>query len=48
MVADACKTGIGAVLLQEEKHCAFEDKGYCPAEAHYPMTEQELPAMCTQ
>ena len=45
LVADACKTGIGAVLLQDGKPCAFESRGYCPAEANYTTTEQELLAI---
>ena len=45
VVADACKTGIGAILIQEGKPCAFESRGYDAAEAIYHTTEQELLAI---
>ena len=45
VVADACGTGIGAVLLQDGKPCAFESRGYNSAEANYTVTEQELLAV---
>ena len=46
VIADACGTGIGAVLMQEGQPCAFESRGYNDAEANYSLvTEQEMLAV---
>ncbi len=45
VIADACGTGIGAVLMQEGQPCAVESRGYNAAEANYTVTEQEMPAV---
>ena len=45
LIADACGTGIGSVLLQNEKPIAFESRKFNPAEQNYTVTEQELLAI---
>ena len=45
IVADACGTGIGAVLMQNEKPLSYESRKYNPAEQNYTVTEQELLAL---
>ena len=45
LVADACSVGIGAVLLQDGRPCAFESRKLIPAELNYTTTEQECLAI---
>lgn len=45
IVADACNTGIGAVLMQDGRPIAYESRKYIPAEANYHPTDQELLAI---
>ncbi|KAK9808466.1 hypothetical protein WJX73_009373 [Symbiochloris irregularis] len=45
VVADACATGTGAILLQDDQPVAFEGKKLTPAERNYTTTEQELLAV---
>ena len=42
VVTDACNTGLGAVLLQNNRPVAFESRKFNPAESRYTTTEQEL------
>ena len=42
VITDACKTGIGAVLLQQGKPIAFAGKKLSDAETRYTVTDQEL------
>ena len=42
VVTDACKTGIGAVLLQQGKPIAFAGRKLLDAETRYTTTDQEL------
>ncbi len=41
-VTDACCTGLGAVLIQDDRPVAFESRKFSPAETRYTTTEQEL------
>ena len=47
IIADACKTGIGAVLMQNGRPIAYESRKYIriPAESRYHTTDQELLAI---
>ena len=45
LIADACGTGIGAVLIQNAQPIAFESRKFNCAEQHYTVTEQELLAI---
>ena len=45
LIADACGTGIGAVLMQNAQPIAFESRKFNPAEQNYTVTEQELLAI---
>ena len=45
LVADACNTGLGALLMQDGHPCCFLSKKFKPAECNYPTTEQELLAV---
>lgn len=45
LVCDACKVGIGAVLLQGGRPVAFEGRKLSPAEQNYHTGEQELLAV---
>ena len=42
VIADACKTGIEAVIMQNEQPIAYESRKLNPAEQNYTTTEQEL------
>jgi len=42
VVADACNTGMGALLMQDGHPCCFLSRKFKPAECNYPTTEQEL------
>ena len=42
VVTDACNTGLGAVLLQNNRPVAFESRKFNSAEQRYTTTEQEL------
>ena len=39
VIADACKTGIGAVIMQNEQPIAYESRQFNPAEQNYTTTE---------
>ena len=45
VVVDACSTGIGAVLLQQDRPIAFAGRQLNPAETRYHTTDQELLAV---
>ncbi len=45
VVADACGTGIGAVLMQNENPLGYESRRYNSAVQNYIVTEQELLAL---
>jgi hypothetical protein len=45
LVTDASQVGLGGVLLQEHKPCAFESKKFTVAECNYTTTERELLAV---
>ena len=45
VVTDACSTGIGAVLLQNDRPIAFAGRQLLPAETRYSTTDQELLAV---
>ncbi len=45
LIADACGTGIAAVLMQAGHPIAFESRKFDPAEQNYTVTEQELLAI---
>ena len=45
VVTDACSTGIGAVLLQNDRPVAFAGRQLLPAETRYSTTDQELLAV---
>ena len=42
---DASITGLGAILMQEERPCAYESRKLIPAEVNYATGEQELLAV---
>jgi len=42
MITDASQVGLGGVLLQDSKPCAFESKKFSSTECHYNTTEREL------
>ena len=42
---DACKTGLGAVLLQDRKPVAYASRSMTPAQMNYAMIEKELQAV---
>ena len=43
--ADACKNGLGAVLIQEEKPVAYASRAMTPTQIRYAMIEKELLAV---
>ena len=45
LIAGACGTGIGAVLMQTGQPIAFESRKFNTAEQHYTTTKQELLAL---
>ncbi len=45
VIADACGTGLGAVLMQNEQPIGYESRKFNPAERNYTVTEQELLAI---
>ena len=42
---DACKTGLGAVLLQDRKPVAYASRSMTPAQMNYAIIEKELQAV---
>ena len=42
---DACKTGLGAVLMQEDKPVAYASRSMTPAQLNYAIIEKELQAI---
>jgi len=42
VVTDASLVGLGGVLLQDDKPCAFESKKFTDAECRYTTTEREM------
>ena len=45
MEVDACKTGLGAVLMQEGKPVAYASRSLTPAQLNYAIIEMELQAI---
>lgn len=45
IISDACDTGIGAVLLQNDRPIAYESRKLYDAERGYSVTERELLAV---
>ena len=45
LVTDACDCGIGAVLMQDRRHVAFESRKLIPAELDYTTTKKECLAV---
>jgi hypothetical protein len=46
VVCDASKNGVGAVLEQSGRPCAYMSRKFSDAERNYHVTEQELAAVC--
>jgi hypothetical protein len=46
VVCDASKNGVGAVLEQNGRPCAYMSRKFSDAERNYHVTEQELAAVC--
>ena len=42
---DACKTGLGAVLIQEDKPVAYASRSMTHAQMNYAIIEKELQAI---
>jgi hypothetical protein len=47
-VCDASKNGVGAVLEQSGRPCAYMSRKFSDAERKYHVTEQELAAVCME
>jgi hypothetical protein len=46
VVCDASKNGVGAVLEQSGRPCAYMSRKFSDAERNYHVTEQELYSCC--